>query len=410
MFSLQKLTCICPNDSKASSGGAEEDCVSPHRVALATPGTASAVPRTASAVPHAAAAASSAASETPAMASETPTVESETPAVASLQQVTRERFPKYSLVGVKFKVYFHTEGSHVLEERCISGCVFSSHHFLSNKLALALKDEKGFVVVPTYTEGDVQSMVTGAVNFEETPEAACCREGHEEIGLDATEIREVDKNKLVTGFGKKKILAEVTYYVGRMSSNPGPHAAAESSDDRSQLICCVPIVNDPSDVIGRRRMASNDAAGKTVMVIPMSDYLQLLNAFNRADPRPRELLSHASSGNHHNASGGSSYHGASGGNHHNASGGSSYQSHRGSYGASGSSHHSASGGSQYGASRSSYGASGGGYRSSSGGGYRSSSGGGHSSLSGGGHSSSSGGRHHGSSGSSPYSRSSSSGR
>ena len=384
MFSLQKLTCICPNDSKASSGGAEEDCVSPHRVALATPGTASAVPRTASAVPHAAAAASSAAAETPAVASETLAVASETPAVASLQQVTWERFPKYKLVGVKFKVYFHTEGSHVLEERCISGCVFSSHHFLSNKLALALKDEKGFVVVPTYTQGDVQSMVTGAVNFGETPEAACCREGHEEIGLDVTKFREVNKDTVETGFGKKAKVAEVTYYVGRMSSNPGPHAAAESYDDRSQLICCVPIVNDPSDVIGRRRMASNDAAGETVMVIPMSDYLQLLNAFNRADPRPREMLPHASGGNHHNASGGSSYHGASGGNHHNASGGSSYQSHRGSY--------SASGGSQYGASRSSYGASGGGYRSSSGGG----------------HSSSSGGRHHGSSGSSPYSRSSNS--
>ena len=388
MFSLQELTCICPNDSKASSGGAEEDCVSPHRVASATPGTASAVPRTASAVPHAAAAASSAVAETP--------------AVATLQQVTWERFPKYKLVGVKFKVYFHTEGSHVLEERCISDCVFSSHHFLSNKLAEELKRETGSVVVPTYTQGDVQSMVTGAVNFGETPEAACCREGHEEIGLDVTKFREVNKDTVETGFGKKAKVAEVTYYVGRMSSNPSPHAAAESYDDRSQLICCVPIVNDPSDVIGRRRMASNDAAGKTVMVIPMSDYLQLLNAFNRADPRPREMLPHASGGNHHNASGGSSYHNTSGSSHHSASGGSSYQSHRGSYGASGSSHHNASGSSHHNTSGSSHHSASGGSSYQS---HRGSYG-----ASGSSHHNASGSRSYGASGSSPYSRSSSSGR
>ena len=268
----------------------------------------------------------------------------ETPAVASLQLVKAGRFPKYKLVGVDFKVLLHTEGNSELVECWISECVLSSHHFLSHQLAEELKGETGSVVVPKYDEGDTQSMVTGAVNFGEESEAACRREGHEEIGLDATEIRRVDKTTVMTSKGE----AEATYYVGRMSSNPGPQAAAKGNDDRSRLICCVPIVKDPSDVIARCRMVSKDTAGKTVMVIPMNDYLQLLAAFNRADPRPRaSSSSHRSSYGASSSSHRSSY-GASSSSRHGSYGASSSSRH-GSYGASSSSRHGS-----YGASDDSY--------------------------------------------------------
>jgi ADP-ribose pyrophosphatase YjhB (NUDIX family) len=289
----------------------------------------------------------------------------ETPVVASLRQVTTKQFPKYQLEGVDFKVLLHTEGNSELVDCMISECVFSSHHFLCNELAEALKNETGSVVVPTYNEGDVQSMVTGAVNFGEAPEAACRREGHEEIGLAMTDDPKfVNEDTVITGFGKKAKVANVTYYVGRMSSEPAPVAVAKGTDDRSQLICCVPIVNDPSDVIARCRLASNDAAGKTVMVIPMSGYLQLLAAFNHVDPRPRasgDSQRGSSGGASGGASGGDRWHGPSSSSSHGSYGASSSSNQRssyGSYGASSSSNQRSSYGS-YGASssnqRSSYG-------------------------------------------------------
>ena len=84
MSSFQKLTCICPNDSKASSGGAEEDRVYPHRVASATPGTASAVPRTTSVVPRTASAVPRTASAVPQAAAAATRVAAATPPTAAV--------------------------------------------------------------------------------------------------------------------------------------------------------------------------------------------------------------------------------------------------------------------------------------------------------------------------------------
>lgn len=199
-------------------------------------------------------------------------------AAAAPQQLLRRRANNtYEYLGEDFEVNIHREGDAELQTTRVSQLNWSRYHEECSPIAEHLVGKTGYVVIPGYLAGDVQSMVTGKAKVGETKVAACYRESHEEIGLSVKDGRQIHED------GNR------TYYWCDLSADPAPHAAAAVGDDNHKAkVCCVAFVANPEDVLHRHRIPNtdNDDAGVFVVVIPVAHYLQLLAAYN-ALPRRR---------------------------------------------------------------------------------------------------------------------------
>jgi hypothetical protein len=215
-------------------------------------------------------------------------------AVANVGQLNYALFGEFPLLAYAdddFAVQVHIEGQRTLTTFQASQCLFSAHHVRCPQLAASLDGREGYAVVPIYLNAmettaenmaamfvlpqdggfgcDTQSMVTGKAFQGEAAKAACCREIYEEIGLAVTECTLVHRE------------GKFSFFASELSSErPRSQAAAAGIENRNNRICCVPIVADPTVLLGRRRVHSEDQAGRAVAVIRLADYCRLLAAYN----------------------------------------------------------------------------------------------------------------------------------
>ena len=184
----------------------------------------------------------------------------------------------YEYLGEDFEVKTHREGDAELQTARISQLDLSRCHEQCSPIAEHLVGKAGWVVIPGYRAGDVQSMVTGKAKVGETKVVAYYRESHEEIGLRVTGGEQIHED------------GDRTYYWCDLSAEPAPHAAAAvGADNHRAKVCCVAFVQNEADVLHRRRIPNgdNDDAGVFVVVIPVAHYLRLLAAYNALPPRRR---------------------------------------------------------------------------------------------------------------------------
>lgn len=177
------------------------------------------------------------------------------------------------------KLFVHNEGSNILEGESfskfgLSKCIYAQKSDIIN----FLDGQTGYVALPVYQNksfADFQLAVTGSIGTMEFPEEASVREIQEEIGL-FTCNEDIIKSTYVKN-QKKDLYLHIhklaTCEPARhINSNPG-------EDDRSQKVISWVVLNDPKDIIKRKRIQSNDTAGNLVIVAAISDIIKLLKHF-----------------------------------------------------------------------------------------------------------------------------------
>lgn len=176
-------------------------------------------------------------------------------------------------------LFVHNEGSDILEKESfskfgLSKCIYARKSDIVN----FLNGQTGYVTLPVYLNksfADFQLAVTGSIGTMEFPEEASVREIQEEIGLYTC------NDDIVKSVYLKHQKKDLYLHIHKLStveparkinSNPG-------EDDRSQKVISWVILNDPKDILKRKRIHSNDTAGNLVIVAAISDIVKLLQHF-----------------------------------------------------------------------------------------------------------------------------------
>ncbi len=184
-------------------------------------------------------------------------------------------------------ILLHKEGEGALESFPLHLLPISKCFHVSGKDVVdMLHGLTGYIVVPVYLDSygkitDFQLAVTGScLLFEKESDTSAIREVHEEIGCDVKQSYIVNTRKVrgnysgVAGFAKVFI----------PSSTPSPAVPpakplnyTKADDDHHRKIIAWYNIQNPSDVVVRRRIASTDKAGAVVAIIPVADIITLIN-------------------------------------------------------------------------------------------------------------------------------------
>jgi hypothetical protein len=184
------------------------------------------------------------------------------------------------------KPYLHLEGSYELVVSSFSDLPVSQWipAPASNLLPL-LSGLSGFVVLPAYlkkgsygpapTIADFQLATTGSVAESETPYASSVREIKEEIGLE-TSVSSI--TRCIAFHHRSRTINAIVHCPTSIVRATDSRVAA-GRDDKSQKVITWILMDNPTDVFERRRIASADIAGKMVVVADIADVYKLLSHF-----------------------------------------------------------------------------------------------------------------------------------
>ncbi len=186
------------------------------------------------------------------------------------------------------EIYLHKEGDGVLESFPLHRLPISKcFHVHGNSVIDMLHGLTGYIVVPVYLDSygkitDFQLAVTGSClkpKFEKHSDTSAIREVHEEIGCN------VNSNYIVRTRQVEGIYPDVNGFVKVIipTSTPEPTSSSykkinytKKDDDHSRKVVVWYNIQNPSDVITRRRISSSDKAGVVVAIIPVSDIITLI--------------------------------------------------------------------------------------------------------------------------------------
>ena len=169
------------------------------------------------------------------------------------------------------KCFIHIEGGELIETE-IKNLPISSCTYVSGiNGALLLDRYDGWLVLPAYNKGkqfiDYQLAVTGSPYVTESPTIASQREIAEEIGLHVEPNDMISCNKLPKFLGR-----DIVSHVWKPSIvEPSKIVCNKGRDNKQHKVSSYIIVDNPEQVLCRKRIVSTDKAGTYVVIMKISD-------------------------------------------------------------------------------------------------------------------------------------------
>ena len=200
-----------------------------------------------------------------------------------------EQPPPFCLTDADIQTYFggipqifkHCEGADTIEQVSLLDLPISRCLYGGNRLNGTLRSANcptSWLVLPAYLnkEGkfnDFQLVISGSIKHGETVLASSKREISEEIGFT------FDDGPIVTtepfNFIKNKTVAPSVYKPNAL--RPNVLGSESGKDDKDRKVATWLVIDNPNQVIPRRRTGSTDKAGVFVIVMKVADVITLID-------------------------------------------------------------------------------------------------------------------------------------